>query len=189
MLDLQELEGLVQRASRGDDRAFAALVRETEGLVARVVHRMLLDPHDAEEVVQEVFMDAHRALRGWEPRARFTTWLYRAATRAALARRRARGRYQRRLQELERRAVAEPAPTPAATAELQETTELIRRAVAGLPEGQQETFVLRHFEQLSLAEVARIRGVAIGTVKAQLSQAVRSLRRSLCGVLTQEDRP
>jgi RNA polymerase sigma-70 factor (ECF subfamily) len=190
MKENADLARLVRRAGQGDTGAFTALVRATEDLVARVAYRMLLDPHDAEEVVQEVFMDAHRKLPDWEEGARFTTWLYRATTLAALAHRRASGRYRDHLAgaATAARPSLTPPPAPGEQLEAQETRERIQRAVARLPAGQRETFVLRHFEGLPLAEIAAIRGVALGTVKAQLSQAVASLRRLLTGALPCQSR-
>ena len=79
----QEIDALVLRAQQGDSMAFPALVRRTERMVFGVASRLLGDAAEAEDVVQEVFIDAHRILPRWEPKARFTTWLYRAATRAA----------------------------------------------------------------------------------------------------------
>ena len=185
MKENAELARLVRQAGLGDTAAFAALVRATEDLVARVAHRMLLDPHDAEEVVQEVFMDAYRKLPDWQEGARFTTWLYRATTLAALAHRRASGRYRDHLAVATTGSRPGPsaAPAPPEQVEAQETREHIQRAVAHLPAGQRETFVLRHFEGLPLAEIAALRGVALGTVKAQLSQALSELRRTLAGAL------
>ncbi len=179
---MDELGELVERSGRGDEAAFGELVRRTERLVAGVVGRLLGDVHEAEEVVQEIYVDAYRILPRWEPGARFTTWLHRAATRAALERRRARGRDGGRIEGVR----AGPAPAgqtdPAAGLEDRELGRAVREAVDALPEGQRVTFVLRHYQDLPLARIAEIRGVALGTVKAQLSQALGNLRRSLGGV-------
>lgn len=177
----EEIARLAELAGRGDEAAFASLVRWTEGLVNGVVGRLLGDPHETEEVVQEVYVDAYRALARWEPEAKFTTWLYRAATNAALARRRSRTRYRRHLAEAAETRLLSPSAAPDASRgpEESELALAVREAVDALPDGQRATFVLRHYQDLPLAEVARTRGVALGTVKAQLSQAVANLRRTL----------
>ncbi|MBI4616756.1 MAG: sigma-70 family RNA polymerase sigma factor [Planctomycetes bacterium] len=177
----EEIARLAEKAGRGDEIAFASLVRWTEGLVNGVVGRLLGDPHETEEVAQEVYVDAYRALARWEPGAKFTTWLYRAATNAALEKRRSRTRYRRHLAEAAatRRETAAEAPDASRGPEGAELALAVREAVDALPDGQRATFVLRHYQDLPLAEIARARGVAIGTVKAQLSQAVTNLRRAL----------
>lgn len=165
--------GLVLRASRGDKRAFERLYRDHVGRVYGLCVRLTRDPALAEDVVQETFLRAWRALGQFEQRSRLSTWLHRIAVNVVLERRR------RRSSTLE--FVAEPnsltdeqfvLDTPVEEAE-------IEAAIAGLPDGARDVLTLCGIYGYAHQEAADMLGVAEGTCKAQLHRARGLLRERL----------
>jgi RNA polymerase sigma-70 factor (ECF subfamily) len=189
MLPEPELARLVEDARDGDAAAFTRLVRATEGLVSSIVRRLVADPHEAEEVIQDVYVAAHRILPTWQPQAQFTTWLYRAATLASLEQRRTSARREQRVTtavELQPEREPDDSSDPAATALRADLRDQVARAIESLPPRQRAVFVLRHFQDLPTPEIARVLEVAEGTVKSHLSQAVASLRQRLAELVERE---
>lgn len=177
MIDLHET---VAAVVGGQPQAFALIVREFRGPVVRYVQNMIGDGHAAEDVAQQVFINAYRALHAFDARkARFNTWLFRIAHNLAIneLRRvgRQRVRYTTALPE------AEHGETPHAIAERREAFALLDGALGGLSDDHRAALVLHEFEGLSCAQVAEVVGVAEGTVKSRLARA----RAALCEAMTQ----
>lgn len=167
---------LLQRASRGDMRAFERLYRENVGTVYGLCLRLTRHRANAEDCTQEAFINAWRSLGKFERRSAFRTWLHRIAVNVVLSRRRgARGvdsdaaAAVSSTAELAGELSGEPVvfDTPVEEAELQ-------RAIEALPEGARDVLVLSGIYGYTHAEVAGMLGVAEGTCKAQLHRA-RSL--------------
>jgi len=173
---------LARRFQQGDAEAFAELVERLQDPFYRVAYRVVGDSETALDAVQDAFVKVHRSIASWDGESRFTAWCYRIVTNVAIAGLRRRGREQR---ACEGKAVEQPTfQEDDADAGLvaQEQRELVARvsaAIAELPAGQRAIVALRHYEGLSLKEIADVRGCALGTVKSTLHQAFRSLRRSL----------
>jgi RNA polymerase sigma-70 factor, ECF subfamily len=152
----------------------------------RVAFRLTGSQEDALDVVQDAFVKVYRDIDAWNERSAFYSWLYRVATNLAIDRLRRRKKDRELANEVLRERGGEAAGTDrdnvAELVDLRETEhELGRlaRAVAALPESQRVIVTLRHYEGLSLKEIADMRGVALGTVKSTLHQAFRSLQRAL----------
>ncbi len=167
---------LVAAAQGGDERALATIYRRYRPRVYSVVAR-LLGAADAEEVTQEVFVRAFRALDRFRAEAQISTWLYRIAVNAALSER------GRRRVERDRAAPATAAETVAAPAAPDGDPALrarLTQALAALPPGYRAVLVLHDVEGLEHEEIAHILGCRAGTSKSQLHKA-RARMRELVG--------
>jgi RNA polymerase sigma-70 factor (ECF subfamily) len=166
---------LIDQARRGDDRAWEELVREHQEAVFRMAYLLLGDALDAEDVAQEAFVRAFRALGSFDVERALRPWLLRIVTNLAHNRRRSIGRY---LAALRRVVQAEPAPV----AQLGERTSqewearTLWEAVRRLTRPEQEVVYMRYFLGLSEAEMASALEVAPGTVKSRLHRAMGRLR-------------
>ena len=166
---------LVRRAQAGDAVAFRELYRAHAGRVFAVCLRMAGDRAEAEELTQDVFVRAWERLRQFRGDSAFGTWLHRLAVNVVLMARRARGRREQRVVPVpEPAAVERPAagPGPGLSIDLE-------RALAKLPDGARDVFVLHDVEGYRHAEIAAMLGIAEGTSKAQLFRARRLLREAL----------
>ena len=171
-----------RRFQEGDAEAFAELVDMLQDRLYRVAYRVVGDAEAALDAVQDTFVKIHRSIGSWDGESRFTAWSYRVVTNVAIDGLRRRGREQR---AWEGRAAEQPliqGDDTDAGLVAEERRELVARvneAIEELPPGQRAIVALRHYEGLSLKEIAEARGCALGTVKSTLHQAFRSLRRSL----------
>ena len=170
---------LVQRASGGDMRAFERLYRHHIGSVYGLCLRLTRDRAGAEDCAQEAFFNAWRALKRFETRSSFGTWLHRIAVNVVLSRRR----------KIAARAELPPLPADpheeraSAPGEWTLDTPVeeheIEAAVAALPEGARDALVLCGIYGYSHPEAAQMLGLAEGTCKAQLHRARALLRARL----------
>lgn len=166
---------LVRLAQAGDEAAFERLYREHGGRVYALCLRMLGDRGHAEELVQDVFVQAWRRLETFQAHSAFSTWLYRLAVNVVLMERRAAGRRERRLGPVDAGPAAQLAGRdPPAGLRLD-----LERAITALPDGAREVFLLHDVEGYRHEEIAEIVGIAVGTSKAQLFRARRLLREML----------
>jgi RNA polymerase sigma-70 factor (ECF subfamily) len=175
---------LVRRMAAGDEKALGLLYDRWSPLLHSVARRIVADPDDAEEVLEEAFWQAWRqAGRYEEGRGGVSTWLTMIVRSRALDRVRARGR----LREERWENIPEPAAgdaegasaSPDAAAEQDEQRRLIAAAVAQLPPEQRETVELAYFRGLSQSEIAAKLGQPLGTVKTRARLALQKLRESL----------
>ena len=185
---------LVERARGGDPRAFEALVEAHLPRVWRVVWRILRHQEDTEDVVQEVFLAAHRALPSFRGEARVATWLHRIAVNRALnLRELAAEKLRRATEPLDPASLDGPAgfagfgeglsPTssPLQELEMKDLSRRLSECLDKLPPAWRAVFVLRAGESLSYEEIARAVGTAIGTVRSRLARARMALRRCVEG--------
>jgi RNA polymerase sigma-70 factor, ECF subfamily len=172
-----DLTDLVHRAQRGDEGAFRDLYREHVGRIYALCLRLTGDAAAAEERTQDAFIRAWERLRTFRGESAFATWLHRLAVNVVLMERRGSGRRERRVAPASDDPVYERAATPPA-APPGERLDL-ERAIAALPQGAREVFVLFDVEGYSHEEIARMCGIAVGTSKAQLFRARRLLREML----------
>ncbi len=162
-------------SSRSDEESFEALFAAEYGRVAGIANRVLGDPHEAEDVAQEVFIDFHRlhsASAQYAP-----AWLHRAAAHTALNRLRGARRRQRR--ELAQ-AMEESTRIldPQTQVEMNEDRREVRRALGRLAPKPAAVLVLRA-SGLSYAEVAQALGVGIGQIGTLLRRAESALRKEV----------
>ncbi len=160
-------------AASGDAHAFERLYRTHVGRVYALVRRML-DDDDADEVTQDIFVRAWQKLGTYRGEAAFSTWLHRVGVNVILARRQTLG--IRRNRFLEGDDLLDAVPTRRAGPE---TTLDFEAALARLPPGAREVFVLHDVEGYRHEEIAELLGLAVGTSKSQLHRARMALRRHL----------
>ena len=158
-------------AASGDASAFERLYRVHVARIHSLARRMT-SADDADELTQDVFVRAWEKLSLFRGEAAFGTWLYRLAVNEILGKRTAMGRNRKRLQGGEE--VLERSPARAATPDL---TVDFESAIARLPEGAKQVFVLHDVEGYKHKEIGEMLGVTAGTSKAQLHRARMALRR------------
>src|SRR5262245_56459081 len=175
-------EAVVEHILDGDSALFELLMRRYNERLYRAARAITRDDREAEDVMQQAYVNAYTNLRQFNGQARFATWLTRIAINEALARVRQRGRYEAFDEQhvnVETFMSWNPPPTPEKQALTGELRELLESAIDGRPDGARETFVLRDVEGLSTAEAAAALDVSEDVVKTRLSRARAALRRSL----------
>jgi RNA polymerase sigma-70 factor (ECF subfamily) len=174
---------LLARLKEGDARAFEELVIAHQHRVFGVALRMLGNAAEAEEVAQEAFLRAHRAIGSFRGEAKLSTWLYGIASRLCLNRL-AGGERRLVRGEVELDRLAEPGADPAADLERSEVEQALHRAIAELPEERRIVVVLRDLEGLSYEEIAAALELELGTVRSRLHRARTDLKDKLERFLT-----
>lgn len=170
---------LVERCRTGDLGAFEEIYRAHSGRLYSLALRMVGNPADAEDLLQEIFLSAHRKLEGYRGDAALGTWLYRLATNHCLDHLRSRAN---KASQITGTIDDEIGLSDAGTRSIAERTVArmdLERALAQLPEGARAAFVLHDVEGLEHREVAEVLGVAEGTSKSQVHKARLKLRALL----------
>jgi len=185
-------ESLARRAQNGEHAAFVVLVARWGDRIHRLATRMSHNPSDAEEIVQETFLRAHRAIQWFQGESRFGTWLYRIAMNEALMRRRAaKRRPTESLDALLPRfgdvglagdTMAEGADV---LADRHAASLRVRQALAELDESQRAALVLRDLEEKTAEEAAEILGVSPEAVRQRAHRARLKLRDKLADLLAE----
>jgi RNA polymerase sigma-70 factor (ECF subfamily) len=170
---------VARRCREGDPAAFEALYRAHAGRLYGLVSRMLGSAAEAEDVLQEIFVSAHRKMAGFRGESSLGTWLYRIAINQCLDYLRSRGvRMSRATESLDQEDAHEPVSAEPAVPVAISRIDL-ERAIAQLPEGCRAAFVLHDVEGLDHREVAEALGISEGTSKSQVHKARHRLRRLL----------
>jgi RNA polymerase sigma-70 factor, ECF subfamily len=165
---------LLERFLGGDCRSFDTLMRRHEDRVFALAYRITGNRADALEATQETFLSVFRAAASFRGGSEVSTWLYRIginAARDALRRRRRAPLPEERPEALE--------PAPHTFEEAVTTRVDIARALAALPEDYREAVVLHDIGGIPYDEIARVTGVALGTVKSRISRGRRMLAQRL----------
>src|SRR5213078_775347 len=167
---------IVAELKAGSEDAYAWLIGEFHQPIYSLVYRIVTDPADAADTTQEVFLKVFRGIRHFHGESSLKTWIYRIAVHEASNHRRGRIRRRRRepfsLEEDSARPLTSRAEacteTPYQALEQSERRALVKRALASLAQPYRTVVVLREIEGLSYEEIARVLGVAEGTVKSRL---------------------
>ena len=179
--DLTDLE-IVRRVLDGDTPLFELLMRRHNERVYRTARAIVRNENEAEDVMQQAYVNAFTHLSQFHGTARFSTWLTRIAVNEALARVRRQSRYEPLgddVSHVESMMVDLRPGTPEHEASAAELRGLLEWAIDTLPDGLREVFVLRDVEGASTAETAACLSVTEDVVKTRLSRARGALRRSL----------
>jgi len=179
-LDQTEPE-LVQAAARGDREAYGYLVRKYQERLLAAVMQMVRQRVEAEDIVQDTFLQAYANLRKFEGKCAFYTWIYRIAMNLVLSRRR-RARPVLSLDENSGVLADEPTDrsgSPADRIVREENLSEIRMAVANLDEDQRAVLVLRAVEGFDYRTIGSLLGLNVGTVRSRLHRARMSIRCAL----------
>ena len=185
-MEQQEI-ALIRKAQRGDTFAFENLIRKYDKQVLNLALNMVGNIEDAKDIYQEVFIRAYRSLRNFRFQSEFFTWLYRItvnysinfrkkrSSRAALHLEANEGRKEVNFQEDEKLA-------PDKTLERNEFHYYVKLGLEYVSAQQRSIFVLRHFNDYKLSEIAEILDCQVGTVKNQLFRATQKIKKYLQSV-------
>ena len=187
-------EDLVLRVQQGDKAAFDLLVIKYQHKIIQLVNRYVKDPSEAQDVAQESFIKAYRALGDFRGDSAFYTWLYRIAINTAknylVSRARRSSNYQVDIQDAE---AIENAPqlqgmdTPERLLLNQEIIDTIKTAIDHLPEEMRTAIMLREFEGMSYEEIAVAMDCPVGTVRSRLFRAREAIDIKLNPLLEHGD--
>ena len=177
---------LVERAKGGDAQAFRDLVERSRQNVYRLAYNLTGNRLDAEDLSQDVFIKAYRSLPKFRGDAKWSTWLYRITVNTCMdhGRTKAGKKMESSFNQEETQAEYEversrDAVSPDRKAESAIIQEQIESAMNALTEQERSVFVLRHYHDFSLKQIAETLEIAEGTVKAYLFRAVRRLQEKL----------
>jgi RNA polymerase sigma-70 factor (ECF subfamily) len=178
---------LVRRVQRGEKGAFDALVIKYQHKVVKLVMRYVRSPAEAEDIAQEAFIKAYRALPQFRGDSAFYTWLYRiainTAKNAVAARDRSPVDYDLDLQNSEEsyelQGRLKDSETPEALALTEEIRVIVNAAMEALPEDLRTAIMLRELEGLSYEEIAASMDCPVGTVRSRIFRAREAIDRSL----------
>jgi RNA polymerase sigma factor (sigma-70 family) len=175
---LEETE-VVERAKRGDARAYEELVQTYQGIAFRTAYLVVGNAADAEDAAQEGFVKAYRALGRFRSGEPFRPWLLKIVANEARNRRRSAGLRDALAVRAAAESSGEAAPSPETAALDSERRRALLAAVETLPEEQRLVVTCRYFLDLSEDETAAVLGVPRGTVKSRTSRALARLRDEL----------
>jgi RNA polymerase sigma-70 factor (ECF subfamily) len=174
---------LVQRAQQDDERAFGELVGRYEAKVYSLALRMVRNPEDAEDVLQDTFLRAFRGIKSFKGNSTFSTWIYRIAANSALMRLRKKQLPTVSIEDASEREtpinITDWRPGPVEQLLSRETLRAMEDAIESLPPEFRQVFVLRDVEELSNAEVAEILDLSVAAVKSRLHRARLKVRDRL----------
>jgi len=183
-------QALVERVQQGDARAFELLVRKYQNKIVQLATRYLHDPSEAQDVAQETFIKAYRALPSFRGDSAFYTWLYRIAINTAKNHLAMRSRRPTdddidfeqaeqfdsgtRLRQLE---------TPEGLLLTDELADVIQSALNDLPDELRAAITLREFDGLSYEEIASVMECPVGTVRSRIFRAREAIDNKLKSIL------
>ena len=165
----------IEACQRGEREAFDRLVERYQRDIYRLCYRYVNNHEDANDMAQEVFLKAYKAIGRFRGDSSFSTWLYRIAVNTCLNFRAARKPEAEELPE----ALPDRSAGAAAALESEDQARVVRNAVSRLPEKQRATLILKIFHDLTHEEVAGVLGSTVGTVKANLFHALGNLRKQM----------
>lgn len=194
IFSVPEEDALVTALCQGAEEAYEILIQRYQQPVYNLVCRLLNDPSDASDIVQEVFLKVFRNIGSFRGNSSLKTWIYRIAVNEAYNHRRWYSRHQR--QEVTLGAdegmpcyadnLADPGRTPFDQAADHETRALVESALEKLNAKFRAAVILRDIEDLSYEEIATVLDVSLGTVKSRILRGREALRKILEGRLEKE---
>lgn len=180
-------QALVERVQRGDKRAFELLVSKYQRKLVRLLSRLIRDPAEVEDVAQEAFIKAYRALPGFRGESAFYTWLYRIGINTAKNYLVSQGRRLPTSTEtivedaetFDDAALLRDIDTPEQVLHGKQVVETVNKAMAKLPEDLRTAITLREIDGLSYEEIAAAMNCPIGTVRSRIFRAREAIAAEL----------
>jgi len=183
----------VSRLQANEDAAYDELVRTYSAAIYQVAYRMLGDPADASDVVQEIFLKVFKNIGGFKAEAALKTWIFRIAFSEILNRLRWwKRRHRYATVSLDEEGNGKPGsdiavhsgPTPEEILQFKEREAAIQHALRKLSGEHRSIIVMRDIEGFSYNEIADVLGISMGTVKSRLARARADLKKSLMRYLS-----
>ncbi|HCJ67364.1 MAG TPA: RNA polymerase subunit sigma [Elusimicrobia bacterium] len=170
-MDDQDNE-LMLKFKEGDISAFEELLKKYEKSILNLVYHFLGNSNDAEDLTQEVFLRVYRARETWQPKAKFSTWLYRITANLCF-------NWRRKKTPL---SLEDLSILPSTTNGSSENTEIkkeIQKALLSLPKNQRLALILCHYEDKSYQEIGELLGCSVSSVKSLIFRARQNLKTKL----------
>ncbi len=186
---------LMLKFKNGDISSFEKLLQKHKERIINIIYQFIGERNEAEDLAMEVFLRVYQAAKSYEPKAKFTTWLYKITTNLCLNEIRKKTKLQTislskpvstgggKEEELIEK-IADAAPSPQEILEEKERNALIRKAIDSLPVKQRMAIILQIYEGLSYKEISRILGCSIKSVERCLYWARTNLKEKLSSYLT-----
>ncbi len=181
-------EMLIEKSKNGDVEAFEELILTYQKKILNFTYRMLGDIGDAEDVAQEVFLKAYRAISGFDGKSSFSTWIYKIASNTAMdeLRKRKRRGTDKNISlygededgEFEL-PISDEADAPYTSLRKKEAQKALWRAIEKLNDEYKTVIVLRDIQNISYEEITKVTGLSLGTVKSRISRGRLILRKIL----------
>ena len=185
-MSLEEDQQLVERVQRGDKRAFDLLVLKYQHKILSLVTRFVRDPHEAQDVAQEAFIKAYRALPNFRGESAFYTWLYRIAINTAKNQLASRNRKPREVDAsvedvefYEGEHALKDIDSPERLLLRDEIEATVNQSIQQLPEDLRMALTLREFEGLSYEVIAEVMQCPVGTVRSRIFRAREAVDKAL----------
>lgn len=187
MGDREADQALVERVQAGDQKAFGLLVAKYQRKLLRLVSRLVWDPAEAEDVTQDAFIKAYRALPNFRGDSAFYTWLYRIGVNCAknwLASHGQRARASAHTEDEDGEVIDDggllhDADTPDRILMSKQIAETVNKAMDQLPDELRSAIALREIDGLAYEEIAEVMGCPIGTVRSRIFRAREAIAREL----------
>lgn len=186
LLSLSDEKAMMRVKEKADHAAFALLVNRWQGPITRLCVRMMTDQQRGEDLAQETFARLFQKRSKYQPTGKFSTYLWRVAMNLCYDELRRRKRqWEREFESFdedgEERSdrIAFTDDTPREETARNEEADLVRAAVAKLPETYRSVLILRHYEGLKLREIADVLEIPAGTVNSRMAEALTRLSRTL----------
>ena len=168
---------LILKFKQGDKSTFRPLVEKYQDSVINTCYRFLRNKEEAEEAAQEVFLKVYLSLDSYQPKSKFSTWLFKIVVNFCLNKLRDKKKFLSF--QLEEDLPSSPEDQPDRSLEKEELKRLVRDAIDSLPENQRTAILLNKYEDLSYQDMAKILDCSVSAVESRLCRAKENLKKKL----------
>jgi RNA polymerase sigma-70 factor (ECF subfamily) len=187
MDNIPQSEDLMARIAKGDNDAFEILVNRHQTSVLNLIYRFIGDRTQAKDLAQEVFIRVWKSAKSYEPKAKFTTWIYKITTNLCInelksARRRRWFSFHRPDEDSENSMedrISDGSPNAEDLLLAKERSSQISDVLQSLPDNQRMALILKRYDNLSYQEIAHVLGCSVSAVESLLVRAKRTLQKKL----------